>query len=307
MQGAMETSVALNLSCYLEASREKYKACLDSIDHDLSITGVAAQLRFHHVRFNGNGEPKFGDLAQCLADHIIEYCFSARRRGRPQQPHEWARLAREARAILRKHPTGGESGELLIYFLLETILGAPQMVAKMDVKGNPNFEVLGSDGIHMRWNQEESCLDMYFGEAKLEDDVYGALDNAFKSIENFHADGLLSHEFGLVTSHFKWADDDLREAVRRYIDRQDPIGECRVHHACLIGFDWKEYQNLKSTGFAELTAEFRDKYSQRAPELRDLLQKRFDKCARTQFRFEVFFLPFCSVQEFRDAFNEAIK
>ena len=57
----------------------------------------------------------------------------------------------------------GEAGETLLFFLMEAVLGAPQLVAKMELKTNSNDEVKGSDGIHVRWNEQDKLVDLYFG------------------------------------------------------------------------------------------------------------------------------------------------
>jgi len=130
--------------------------------------------------------------------------------------------------------------------LLEAVLGAPQMVAKMELKTNPRMEGHGSDGIHMKWHETDGKLDIYFGEAKLEKTIYAALDSMVTSIESFHAEGLLQHEFGLVTSHYKHADAKTREAVLQLMDRKVPGADCRINHACLVGYNWDEYKMLES-------------------------------------------------------------
>ena len=294
------------LSEYIECSREKYDACLDCIETDLVIDDVQVALRFHHLRFDGNGLPKFQDLANCLADHLVEYCLSARRRNNPTQPHDFAKLHREARGLLRKVKTSGESGEILLYFLMESVLGAPQIVAKMELKTNRKMEVFGSDGIHAKWNEKDNCLDLYFGEAKLEKNVSSALENAFASIEKFHADETVNLEFGLVTSHFKWSDEKVRTAVVQYVDRQKSGADCRINHACLIGFNWDEYTKLGTLQLEALEREFKLRYKNHASNLQKMLSAQFAKCDRKRFRFEIFFLPFRTVQEFRDAFIKAV-
>ncbi|MFA5138343.1 MAG: DUF1837 domain-containing protein [Elusimicrobiota bacterium] len=294
------------LSGHVEVSRAQYDACLDVIEHKLAISGVAAEMRFHHLRFDSNGIPKFDDLAQCIANYVVEYCFSARRRGSAKKPYEHARLMRDARALFTKKTKSGESGEMLLYFLLEAVLGAPQIVAKYELKTHGKMEVHGSDGIHMKWNEADKLLDIYFGESKLEKTIYNALDHAFKSMENFHEDGMRDHEFGLVTSHFKLADEKLRKAVEGYLDRLKPGPDCRVNHALLIGFDWDEYGKLKGEKLDDIIAEFRRRYAEEASRFKDLLQARFDGFKRKTLRFEIFFLPFKSVQDFRDAFIKAL-
>ncbi|MFT3991744.1 MAG: DUF1837 domain-containing protein [Luteolibacter sp.] len=295
-----------SLQNYLEASRDSYKACLDKITSSLLIDGHQVTLDFQHVRFDANGEPKFDDLAKCLADHVIEYCFSMRRRGTPTSPNEFSRLNREARGLLRKFGTSGEAGEMLLYFLLETVYSAPQIVAKMDLKTNPRMELHGSDGIHMKWNRQDELLDIFFGESKLETKVSSAISNAFSSLKEFHDNGLRDHEFGLVTSHFKLLDDVTRDIVFRFLDRRVPGGDCRINHACLIGYDWSKYKQLFDHRRNDFIINFKNTYIRHSPSLAKLLKKKLDQYGRPQLRLLIFFLPFQSVQEFRNAFNKAV-
>lgn len=295
-----------SLDEYLRVSRSRYDACIDVIHQNLTIDNVQATLRFHYVRFDSNGKPKIADLARCLADHIIWYCFSARRIGTPSSADEWSRLNREARHLLRKVVTSGEAGEMLLYFLLESVICAPQMVAKLDLKTNRQMEVHGSDGIHMKWCGADGCLDIYFGEAKLHADVSGALSGALTSIENFHEEDLMNREFGLVTSHYKWADDRLKDAVLSFVDRQAPGPDCRINHACLIGHDWQKYRGLVEQGGPTLVDLFRDEYSLYAQDLHALTSRRFSNFKYRYLRFEIFFLPFLSVDAFRRAFMDAV-
>src|SRR3546814_10487872 len=54
----------------------------------------------------------------------------------------------------------GEAGELLLYLLTEWILGAPQIIAKMGLKTNPQMPVHGSDGVHVRVRSEEHTSEL---------------------------------------------------------------------------------------------------------------------------------------------------
>lgn len=289
----------------LEVCRTNYDACFQSLTHALTIDGVTAELRFQHLRYDLNGRPKFNDLAKCLADHIITYCFSVQRRGHPQTPQEWTKLAREARTLFRTAATGGESGEMLLYFLLEAVIGAPQMVAKMDLKTNRRLESHGGDGIHMKWHDGDGVLDVFFGEAKLEESLSNALTHAFESMTEFY-DLLLDREMGLVTSHFKHADPTLKAAVTKYLDGQLSPDGARLNHACLIGFDWGEYARLRDVPLGDVRGEFERRYLTYAKQLRDLTKKRTDAFTHPRVRFTFFYLPFVSVGEFRAAFNRAL-
>ncbi|BBO66290.1 hypothetical protein DSCA_02200 [Desulfosarcina alkanivorans] len=294
------------LSKYLEVAREKYDACMSRMDLPIQIDGENAVARFKYVKFDKNGQPKFKDLAECLADHITQYCFSVRRRQRAMSEADRNRLYREAKKLMRSYATSGEAGELLLYFLLEAVLEAPQLVAKMDLKTSTAMEIHGSDGIHMRWDDSANCMDIYFGEAKLYSNISKALDSAFESITSFHNNRQTDRELNIVTSHCKWADKKTKNIVLRYVDRLDPIDDCRFNHACLIGYDWKKYKKLNDNQRTTFLTNFIEDYSKDIPRLIKLLKRRFEKFEFCEFKFEIFFLPFRSVQEFRDEFTKAL-
>lgn len=162
MTGVDLTSPLTALKGYLSASQKSYEKCIDVVEHQHSITGVEATMRLHHLKFDGNGQPMIAALAETLYGHIINYCLAVQHRATPLTSIEAAKLTKEARKLFI-HPTNtpanpdttGETGEILLYFLLESVLGVPQVVAKMELKTNPNDELKGSDGIHMCWNDQD--------------------------------------------------------------------------------------------------------------------------------------------------------
>jgi len=313
MTGQVHTNPLGSLNSYISACQNSYSKCIDVVEHQHSITGIEATMRLHHLKFDGNGLPMIEALAETLYRHIIDYCLDVKNRSTPLTPQEAAKLTKEARKLFihptttTKNPdTTGEAGEMLLYFLLESVLGVPQIVAKMELKTNPNDELKGSDGIHMCWNEKDKLVDLFFGEAKLYQDVGSAITSALKSIDTFHDNGMRQHEFSMVTKHFKYSDGNVKKAVTELFELGAPADNIRINHACLIGYDWKEYGSLPKVASAALTEEFRKRYLADSKNLHEHLQKRFNKFAKTHLRFEVFFIPFPTVQEFRDAFNKAL-
>jgi hypothetical protein len=63
---------------------------------------------------------------------------------------------------------------------------------------------------------------------------------------------------------------------------------------------------LNSVAVPQIHQEFRTRYTRDFPRLHRLVQLRFEKLKFRRLLFQVFFLPFDSVQAFRDAFNEAL-
>jgi hypothetical protein len=56
----------------------------------------------------------------------------------------------------------------------------------------------------------------------------------------------------------------------------------------------------------KVIAAFQQSYQSDLPRLQQLLESRFSRFAEKRLRFEVFLLPFTSVDDFRDAFREAL-
>jgi hypothetical protein len=297
----------------LSVDKIDYKHCIDHVECNQEIDGVKTAIRFHYVKFDGNGKPMLSALAETLYDYIIHYCIASRNRNDILTPTQATRLTKEARKLF-VHPAAteddpdktGEAGEMLLYFLIESILNAPQVVSKMELKTNQNKEINGSDGIHMKLCEEDGLVDIYFGEAKIHQNLSGALGSAFKSINSFHDEGMHKHEFLMVTKHFKFSDEEVKDEVKKLILRGEPSSEVRVNHACLIGYNWNEYKKLMSKGSEDMESKFRQTYMNDAPRVVKLLNNRFDKFGKKHLKFDFFFIPFICVQEFRDAFNKAL-
>lgn len=297
----------------ISVDKKDLESCLDVVEHQQKIDGVVATVRIHHMKFDGNGRPMVKALTECLYQYIIDYCISCKSRPAELSARQAAKLTKEARELFR-HPAisdenpdvTGEAGEALLFFLNEAILQAPQIVAKMELKTNHKDEVKGSDGIHMRWDDVDQVVDFYFGESKMYQGVAKAIGAALDSIDAFHEIEMYKHEFNMVTKHFKYADEEVREAVSELIKLGEPGSGARINHACLIGYDWDFYSSNPVLDLKLHVEEFRQQLSVDSLRLIKLLNKRFSTFPKKHLRFEVFFIPFPSVQEFRNAFNVAL-
>ncbi|EKN6126797.1 DUF1837 domain-containing protein [Yersinia enterocolitica] len=272
---------------------------------------MKANLRFHHLKFDGNGLPMIKKLAETLYEYIIDFCISSKNRDEQLTPTQSARLVKQARALFR-HPNisekkadkTGEAGEALLFFLMEAVLGAPQIVAKMELKTNSNDEVKGSDGIHARWDPIDRIVDFYFGEAKLYKNISAAIKSALDSIDGFHENEMYKHEFSMVTKHFKYSNNEIKSAVSDLIALGEPGEGVRINHACLIGYDWNGYIDLCNVD--HLLEDFRGKFERDFPRITEILRTKFSGFKHKHLKFDVFFIPFPSVSDFRDAFNKAL-
>ena len=306
------TNEVARLNQHVSVSKADCDKCIDTLDCQFDISGIDAQIRVHHLKFSGNGEPMVKALANLLYEFIIDYCIASRNRNEPLNTRQASLLAKQARSLFRKPEIDednpdrtGEAGEVLLFFLVEAILGAPQIVAKMELKTNHKDEVKGSDGIHARWNEDLELVDFFFGEAKLYQSASGAISSLLNSIKEFHDITMYEHEFNMVTKHFKYADENVRSAVSEFIVNGEVGEAARLNHACLVGYDLDAYTKAEGQG-KDLRDDFQARLLERSTEIVKTLQRRFDDFERKKLNFEVFFLPFPSVDDFRNAFNEAL-
>jgi len=291
------------LTQLIKASKESYQSHLSHLDHDIVFNCIpSANLRLHFVKHDASGEPRFKELARALAAHIAVYCFAGQRLNN-LSPTELTELVHQARDLFRKSPTSGQAGELLLYFLLEIVLGAPQALTKMRMTGNPGLERNGSDGLHIRWNSVDEVLEIIFAEAKLYGSFSDALSRAFKSIEDFHDSRVKQHEINIFTGAYSAIPDDLQDKVNSYVEGEN-VEHSRHVQACLIGFDWNYYKSLDDERRGNFVKEFDKQYLQWAYTVKDSLDSKLKECKHKFLRFEFFIIPFKSVQDFRNWFAE---
>jgi hypothetical protein len=295
----------ISLEGLLEAQRADYDANFSHVEHQIVCDEPpSATIRLHFVRVDASGQPRFRELAHLLAKYITLYCVRAERR-KDLPELERNEMFMQCRDLFMPTKSSGQVGELLIYFLLETVLHAPQAIKKMPLTTNPNEERKGSDGVHLLWNEQMAVLELIFAESKIWKSFSGALGDAFKSMEYFHDSRTKQHEVNVITSGFSNLSQELQTKVLPFIEGEK-VSRCRVAQACLIGFDWKEYECLSDARRADFVKEFDARYRAWANGIRESLNNRLKAFKHKHLRFEFFMLPFRDVDEFRAWFQEEL-
>jgi hypothetical protein len=297
--------VEKSLQALLEAQCADYDANFSHVDHDLACDEPpSATIRLHFVKPDASGEPRFRELARILVRYITVYCFTAERR-RGLSEIERNEIFMKARDLFRPSASSGQAGELLVYFLLETVLHAPQALKKMPMTTNPGEERKGSDGVHLRWNNSDQVLEIIFAESKIWKSFSGALSDAFESIEQFHDSRTKQFEVNAFTTGFSNLDDELKEKVVSYVEGEN-VSSCRFVQACLIGFNWEDYGCLNDERREQFVKEFEARYRAWAAKIRDPLNNKLKGFRHKHLKFEFFMLPFKDVEAFRDWFKQEL-
>ena len=246
-----------------------------------------------------------GKVVDTLISYITHFCFTSERRaGLGEQARNKAFI--EAKSLFRTSSTTGQPGELLVYFLIEAVLQAPQVLKKMPITTNPNDERKGSDGVHIRWSTEGELLEVIFAEAKLYKDFDAALTRAFVSMTEFHNSAAKQLEINYFLNAFSLLSGEQQNIITSYVEGENR-GKCQQVHVCLIGYTWDEYECLKGSEKKKFLEEFETRYHAWAlAEMKPKLEAELAAFTHSHLKFEFFFLPLTSVDDFRALFLERL-
>ena len=294
------------------------RATPTSLDAYLGTTAIDVSLLAStnttvHVRsllIDGNGKPRFNDLADRMAGEIINYCIprseieSARALDEGCDTKHMANLYRKAARLFAHLKNSGEGGELLLYLLIETYLGIPQMLCKMPLKTSDEMHFHGVDGVHCQFDELTGNLCIYWGESKLHKKMSKAIGECFESLKPFvqPSGGSKSAErrdLELLTDNLDLCDSKLESAILRYLNPDDvKFNQLTYRGAALVGFDTKVYSiedgPLSNDSITQAVASAASSWIGSM----DTYMKKHDLA---EVEIELFCVPFSSVEDFRAA------
>lgn len=286
-------------------------ACLVTVGEPTLIAETRATVRCHFVARNAHGRPVVKKLARTLAHQITNYCIP-RQRIEEAKEHllktgsvsEFARLQDEARELFSDLDTSGEGGELLLYTMLESILGVPQILCKMPLKTNPRMHVHGVDGVHARV-LDNGNLALYWGESKVHARVSDAIDECFESISPFLVgdEEESRRDLLLVRDNLDLGDNRLTAALIDFFDDRNPRSNAvEVRAACLVGFDIANYPEPHDESGAKIV----DAVAKKIARWHERIADRIADHELEAIEMEVFCIPMPSVDKFRSALKERL-
>lgn len=276
-----------------------------------SATGTSALCDLHLIRPDGNGRPQVAAFARHLAGRIVDYCIprgrindAALQYERTGSTNSFIRLNEEARQLFTAAGNTGELGELLLFALLEELLGAPQILCKMSLKTSPSMHFHGVDGIHAR-AVEGGGLQVYWGEAKVYASFPDALSSCFESLAPYLLDdgsGPAQHDLLLARDNADMGDERVTERLIEFFVEGSSDTQLReICGAAVIGFGSDAYRHLGPAGEVDDEA-LRARVDDWLGKIANAINAR----GIEKFRLSVFCLPVPDAQGLRDAFLEAL-
>ncbi len=278
---------------------------------------------FYYITFSADGAPTQQEFIEYIYDCLVPFCLPRKKIAAALNAYDAAkdytkiiRLNDEARELFIKArsvlKTGGEPGELILYALLEWVLGAPRIASKMYLKTNANMPVHGTDGIHLGYDVQKDILTVYFGESKLFKTFAEGAGSAFQSItELINNSGQLRREIEILNNLSDL--DSLPEAFRNriadyinpYSDKTASLNK-RIVHACLLGFEYPAYNRILKLKPSEISAAFEAQYRKRIASACRTVDRHYSKSLPPTTNLHLFLLPFPSLLQFRKGFYEKI-
>lgn len=314
----------INLTELLEEllSENKHKgftARLKNLEHEPSIEGADLSGKFFYLPFR-SGKPTVREFVDYLYNKLVYFCIprsvreeALKKLHETRQIEYIQNLLDEAKNLFVtagvKGYRSGEPGELILFILLEASLGAPQIVSKMYLKTSEEMPVHGCDAIHVSFNSNTETLCVYWGEAKIHQELPSALDDTCESIVSFREEmeedgrSARSRDIDIIRDHADIADGPFKEALMKYFDpyeeEYNKLEEC---HACFVGFEYSVLSNLNIIDKDSVDEAFREKYLERAESAMSLFADKIQGKKLDGNKFVLFLLPFTDVEEFRKLF-----
>lgn len=277
---------------------------LPPFEDAVTVPGTFTLARTHFLAHDMNGTPVVEQLAGVMADAAVDFCIPRDKIERALA--ECARtgsaapivsLNEQARDLFVKSAGSGEGGELLLFLLLERVLGRPQLISKMPLKTSSAMHVHGSDGIHASL-AEDDVLDIYWGESKLYRSSSAAFKECFESIAPFlKEDGVEARkrDLLLVRDHLNVTQATLAAYLLEYFDETNPKTlRVRWNGVCLVGFDHRKYPNLSSLDEQEHQA-----LSHQVTRWHETIAGRLDQFELAEVNIDLFCVPVPDVNTLR--------
>lgn len=301
----------------LKGTYDGFDVRFSRIDVEVDGKGVTLEGHFYYPSFRA-GVPDIDLFVDYIYWRIMPFCLPSSYRSEMEDKYQETNDDRyrmvpmdKARNLFvnAKNSAGttGEPGELILFIMLEAILGAPRVACKMYLKTSEQVPVHGSDAVHLRAHPLGSGIELIWGESKLKSQLSSALDDACDSLRDFLSDAngrtKRDRDIELLLDHFDLNDQEGSRALLDYFDpyKQESNG-LSESFAVFVGFDFAAYNGLSSKNVDERDAYFRNEFRERVTTAVPLFAEKAKAKGIGHLTFHVFLMPFPDVSVLRAKF-----
>ena len=253
-----------------------------------------------------NNQFCYPDLVKELSNAICSFSLSRKEFQDFEKGKKYGEMNAKALNRLRDYSVNdGEAGEILLFCFLESHLGAPKILTKLELKTSSNDYVKGSDGIHLL-KLDAKNFQLIFGESKLEASLTDSLTSAFKSISEFitRDKNNIQYEMGLINSHL--CKEALSEEAYQFIksvifpsaNDPDPIQKDNAF-AIFAGFDITISDDEKKMKNNEFRTLIRNRVKQEVEKRKAHIAKKIREYNLFNYMFYLYVFPFMDLDKTR--------
>lgn len=292
------------------------KSFLEHFHHDIKdhfLIEKKCRLNLHILKITNN-QFEISPLLRELSNSILTFCLSKKEYQQYIDEQRFGELNLIAQERFRDYQSNdGEFGELLLYCLLESHLGAPKILTKMNLKTSHNDYVKGADGVHLlKLNDDE--YQIVFGESKMYKNVRAGLKNAFESINSFltHSKNNVDYEMQILNAHFhqEVLEENAYEEIKKIILPSAQEDEIQTDKAfgIFVGFNLEVDKDLKKRlSNKEFNIEIRKRVSEIVQKEFSYIESLIDKYDLYGYNFYIYCIPFSEMSETRKAVIKKLK
>lgn len=253
------------------------------------------------------GRFAYEDIKKVLGNASITYVLSRNKVAEIGRGNAHEIIKKVQESFRKPEENSGEAGELFLYCFLETHLGAPKILSKMELKTAKNDYIKGSDGIHLL-SLGNGTYHLIFGESKMISDstVKGSslsksITSAFQSIKKVESEGICN-EISLIDSNImkETYDEDTIKFLKSIIIPSANDKSVVKYNAfgIFVGFeidiaDW-DLQQMDDTQFE---SKLKEKIRTAVESKYEYIKQQIDKENLSGYHFYIYAVPFIKNKE----------
>ena len=301
-------------------SRGEINSRIEEITSRIEISDTQAKGYCYCLKIDANGNLRLKDLIDFIDTKLIEYAIPKKEIDEATQylnetrsPSKFEALKKKAKMLFTDLEKTGEGGEILLYILTQELLKIPQFISKMSLKTSGQLHYQGADGIHIKYDNDTECLNLYWAEAKMYQKINDAIKNCFTSLKGFLTDpqgynSTQERDIQLITANISANINDpkLEQVLVRYFDKDDNLSNQVVYKGiCFIGFDYDKYPI--NGDLSKRTADIKAAIIAEHDDWYNTISKKIKSHTGLDTKeIHIFLMPFPSVADFRKHYLETI-
>lgn len=261
-----------------------------SLESDNRLNVFVLKVENNHFNYEG--------LKETLENNLIMYALSRHTVDELVAQKRFGNLVKYAKEKLRNAKVNeGELGELMLYCLLESHLGAPKLLTKLELKTAPNDYVKGADGVHLLQLNEKS-FQIVFCESKLYKDLEHGIREAYDSIKKMIDNGLskIVFEKHLIDSNLlkENVSEDEMQLLKKILIPADNDEELEVDNSfgVFLGFDIPITEDERKVSNSQFRINIVDKVKQAVTQQIPMINRYLQREHFVGYQFYFYVMPF---------------